>query len=286
MSQTPHKKPMKSSSVGKTANTSPIQSSKKTSDFRANAGGHKHFLAALLLFAGLSMYAIATFMTSNNQYINGLSANVASPEADVVTVYEDPVSVANRENPFKDLNSDHQNYEAVISLYYEGILSGYDDGTFQPDKKVNRAEFSKMIVEAVDLDYTSFPSAKLSNCFGDVKDLPVDWFAPAVCAAKYKGWVSGYDGGDFKAGKNIVKAEGLKIVLKAFGFKIPENSEVKAAPYEDVDMEKDWFVAVAEVAKENGIVKAEGNFSGGYELSRADLAQVIYNAMMTKGAIK
>lgn len=274
MASTPHKKNAKSS-VKKSSSVS----------IKEKVSGHKHFLAVLLLFAGLSMYAIASFMTSNSQYINGLSADVASPEADVLAVYEDPIPAVDRANPFSDLTTDHQNYDAIVALYYEGIISGYSDGTFKPDKKVNRAEFSKMIVEAADLDYTSMPAIGLSNCFGDVKDLPADWFAPAVCAAKYKGWVNGYENGDFGAGRNIVKAEGLKIVLKAFGFKIPENSEVKEMPYADV-VAGDWFVAVAKVAKENGIVKAGGDFLGAYELSRADLAQIIYNAMMNKGEIK
>lgn len=239
---------------------------------------NKHFLAVLVLFVGFSSYAILSFMSSNNDYIKKLLTDVTS--SDVVT--EGPEIP--RENPFVDLPADHINYDAVIALYYEGIVSGYSDGTFKPDKKVNRAEFAKMLVEAGDLDYTDMPAADLSNCFGDVKDLPGDWFAPSVCAAKYKGWVNGYESGNYAPSQNINKAEGVKIVLKAFGFTIPANESVAELPYSDVGL-TDWYLGVAQAAKQYALVSKGDVFMAGWELTRGDVSQVIFNAMKAKGSV-
>lgn len=243
---------------------------------------NKHFLAIMVLFVGFSLYAITSFVGSNNDYINKIFTDVTR-SGDEIEVSEEPQMP--RENPFSDLFQNHEGYEAVIAMYYEGIVSGYSDGTFKPDKKVNRAEFSKMLVEAADLDYASLPSAEMSNCFKDVKDLPDDWFAPSVCASKYQGWVGGYGDGNFAPNKNINKAEGLKIVLNAFGFEVPENSTVTVMPYSDVNS-GDWFVGVAQAAKSNYLIKESDNFVAGWELTRADVAQVIHSAMTTKGFLQ
>lgn len=243
---------------------------------------NKHFLAIMVLFVGFSLYAITSFVSSNNDYIKKVFTDVSQSGEEIIVAEEPEMP---RENPFSDLFQNHENYEAVIAMYYEGIVSGYSDGTFKPDKKVNRAEFSKMLVEAADLDYASLPSVEMSNCFKDVKDLPGDWFAPSVCASKYKGWVGGYGDGNFAPNKNINKAEGLKIVLNAFGFEVPGNSAVTAMPYIDVNP-GDWFVGVAQAAKDNDLIKESDGFVAGWELTRADVSQVIHNAMTAKGFFK
>ena len=46
---------------------------------------------------------------------------------------------------FPDLPSDHWAYNAVQQLVSEGTVSGTDQGLFEPDKLVTRAEFVRMI---------------------------------------------------------------------------------------------------------------------------------------------
>ena len=58
-----------------------------------------------------------------------------------------PTSLA-LDNPFPDLPSDHPNYDAILSLYEWGTISGYPDGTFKPDNEINRAEFLKILVRS------------------------------------------------------------------------------------------------------------------------------------------
>ena len=38
--------------------------------------------------------------------------------------------------------------QAVQFLADQGIVKGYQDGTFKPDQKINRAEFLKLVLEA------------------------------------------------------------------------------------------------------------------------------------------
>lgn len=232
------------------------------------------FIGFLALFVGFSVYTIASFLSSNNNYIKQMFADVTGVPEEVQDMY----------TPFSDLTSDHLNSEAIFALYYEGIIGGYADGTYKPENSVNRAEFAKMLVEAADLDYTKLPPSDIANCFADVSDLPDHWFAPSVCASKYEGWVEGYDGGKYSPTKGINRAEALKIILTAFEFDIPENSSVSAVPYEDVSLDA-WYLGVAASAKENGIIRKLGVFDAGGNVSRAHVAQMIYNAMKAKGIL-
>jgi hypothetical protein len=58
-------------------------------------------------------------------------------------------------NPFSDLNKNHKHYRWIMACYKDGIVGGYSDGSFKPDKQVNRAEMSKFVYslyEKIDKD--------------------------------------------------------------------------------------------------------------------------------------
>jgi len=42
----------------------------------------------------------------------------------------------------------HQYRESIQYLYDHGVVEGYTDGTFGPDRDVNRAEIMKIILQA------------------------------------------------------------------------------------------------------------------------------------------
>ena len=46
---------------------------------------------------------------------------------------------------FSDVKADAWYYDAVMELADEGILKGYQDGTFRPDRKITRAEFAAVL---------------------------------------------------------------------------------------------------------------------------------------------
>ncbi|CAI6085478.1 hypothetical protein PAECIP112173_04654 [Paenibacillus sp. JJ-100] len=62
-----------------------------------------------------------------------------------------PTSFASVESAgagFKDVSRDHWAYGSIQDGYNKGIVTGYLDGTFKPDKPVNQAEFITMLVRA------------------------------------------------------------------------------------------------------------------------------------------
>ncbi len=115
---------------------------------------------------------------------------------------------------FPDVPSGHPNYNAVAMFNENEVIKGYPDGTFKPDGAINRAELTKMVVAwfAHGADMSSY-----KECFPDVK---TEWFAPYVCYAKSKGWVSGYPDGTFKPANAVNRVEAIKIV---FNVMIPQE---------------------------------------------------------------
>jgi uncharacterized protein YkwD len=106
----------------------------------------------------------------------------------------------------------HSYETAIRYLKDNGIIEGYADGSYKPDQTVNRAEFTKIIVEA---ELGSDPTSFADNCFPDVRSS--DWFASYVCYAKKEGIISGYPDGYFRPANTINLVEAAKILVSTLG---------------------------------------------------------------------
>lgn len=93
-------------------------------------------------------------------------------------------------------------------------VQGNPDGTFRPDRTLNRAEFLKIAI-------ASFPDIRVGNsdagrCFPDVRE--DDWFSPYVCLAKKRKIIGGYPDGTFGPGRPVNYAEALKILGELYRY--------------------------------------------------------------------
>jgi uncharacterized protein YkwD len=111
-------------------------------------------------------------------------------------------------------------YKAAIEYAQKNrIVKGYDDGTFKPNNPLNRAEFTKILVESI-LGQTPGPPGEA--CFPDVES--GQWFEKYVCYGKGK-LFDGYPDGTFQPGNNVNVAEAAKIVSNAFNISTPAEVE-------------------------------------------------------------
>ena len=113
--------------------------------------------------------------------------------------------------------------QAVKELSALNVISGYEDGTFLPDKNVTRAEITKMIV-------TSLGSATLSAANAaagkDTKfaDVPGShWASGFVSTAtananSNNGFINGYDETTFGPDDNVTYAQAIKMLVSALGY--------------------------------------------------------------------
>lgn len=131
-------------------------------------------------------------------------------------------------NPFTDVDAYHLYYEAVNYLAANDIVGGYEDGTFKPDKTLNRAEMLKILVEGqITLGTAMKEDVELyakSKCFNDIKT--GEWYTKYVCHAQAQGWVQGYDNGKlFKPQQEVTFVEALKMTMKAFAIDYNEKTD-------------------------------------------------------------
>ena len=94
-----------------------------------------------------------------------------------------------------------------------GIITGYPDGTFKPNKPITRAEFAAI---AARFDETqSGKSATFSDVIGH-------WAAKEIGIAYYNDWIKGYPDGTFKPDQNITRAEAMTMINRVLERK-PES---------------------------------------------------------------
>jgi len=183
--------------------------------------------------------------------------------------------------------SDHKNETAINYLLDNDIVDGYDDNTYRPDVTINRAEFTKIIIEA------TYDSATIESClpeqmqptwtytfFPDVDRY--EWYAKYVCVAKVKDVISGYPDGLFRPDNKINKAEAIKIIATSQGYSVPDS--VAGNLYSDVAAD-DWFAPHVRVAFDNNLLEDTGSaaLSPDQEVTRGGMSEMIYRALASEG---
>lgn len=177
-----------------------------------------------------------------------------------------PLAKAN----FSDVDASHENYEAIKFLQENKIVEGYEDGSFRPDQKVNRAEALKIILLGSDI---LVPEIQKQDIFPDV--LHGSWYAKFASKAKNLGVVKGDDQtGLFRPGDTVNLAEILKILLITNKVNLPE---VTQTPYLDVPTDA-WFASYFTYARNQFLLpqKSNENVNPATPVTRGLMAELMY----------
>ena len=108
---------------------------------------------------------------------------------------------------FTDVNESTQFGEAIYELVGDGVLNGYEDGSFKPEGTITRAEFAKVIGVA----------REGSKAMWDAKetrfsDMAGHWAIPYVAYASNAGIINGYENGNFNPKGQLTRAEAAKVI--------------------------------------------------------------------------
>ncbi len=161
---------------------------------------------------------------------------------------------------FSDVYNQHLNDEAIEYLENEKIIEGYEDGTYKPDNRINRAEFTKIVIEAL------YSDSEINACTtSNFPDVPVgEWFAKYVCKAVQEGVIGGYPDGTFNPAGFINFAEASKIVASAEG--VTGSS---------AGTNNEWFAPyVKGLEAKSAIPSTVGFFDE--QITRGEMAEVIW----------
>ena len=157
---------------------------------------------------------------AENGYVNGMGDGTFAPKK-ATTRAEFAAMIANAmgyeadpnvESMFPDVADDFWGKAAINYCAQNGIISGYDDGTFQPNKAITRQEAAAILNNAFELaEKTGISSDK----FADDSKI-AGWAKDHVYAAKAAGLMKGDAGtGAFRPTDTIIRAEAASILMNA-----------------------------------------------------------------------
>ncbi len=160
---------------------------------------------------------------------------------------------------FEDVTGDYE--DAINALVGLGIVTGYEDGTYRPDKVVTRAEMAKLMVEI--LGYGDLVAGAKSN-FTDTQG---HWADQWIAIAAGRGIVIGTGDGKFAPDRTVSYDEVLTMIVRGLGY-TDNSNEIKSMTWPT-----NFKVKAAELGITDGVkMSAAGADRGG-------VAQALFNAL-------
>ncbi|MEN6324955.1 MAG: S-layer homology domain-containing protein, partial [Syntrophomonas sp.] len=188
-------------------------------------------------------------------------AVIATPS----TVKETPVSLQ-----LLDIQG-HWAESYINSLVTAGVMKGYPDGTFKPNKNITRAEFASILVNAYKL------TPKNDVVFEDING---HWAKEYISTVASYGIVKGYGANKFGPEDLITREQMAVMIVKAGQFK---QTKV-AKSFNDKAQIAVWAQEAVNIAASEAIINGypDNTFKPQGQATRAEAATIIFNALQLK----
>ena len=175
---------------------------------------------------------------------------------------------------FADVPNHHKYYQAVANLSDLGVVSGYSDGSFQPQKTISRAEAAKLLITSVkSKSFIDTVSGRLQgNPFYDVQLR--EWFGPYVALTAQYGITGGYPDGSFRPHNTINLAEALKMILEAYGVNTV-YARLNQTPLLYVQG-NEWFASYFAYAYDKNLINRDKFYHPAQQMTRGEFVETLY----------
>ena len=170
---------------------------------------------------------------------------------------------------FSDVTDAYWAQGPVLTLATLGIISGYADQSFKPDKTINRAE---MITLLVRVSGVTTEGVALKLPFKDVSNK--FWAAKYIGTGIKLGFMTGYPDKTFKPLRSIIRAEGVVTLARFSGLDLTQP--VPAPVFADVPG-RHWAAKAVNAANSAGMLKylSGQRFEPNRQLTRGEVAEML-----------
>ena len=171
---------------------------------------------------------------------------------------------------FTDASSINEKYETAIEVLEGlGVFKGYQDGTFQPQGSITRAETAAIIYRIVTGDVKDEQVGIYAdyNLFTDVPS--TSWFAGYVNYCANAEYIKGVGGGKFNPNAQVTGYAALAMILRAIGY--TANGGFTGP---------DWEVQTARTAEARKITKNIMTGTLGQNANRETVAEILFQAIL------
>jgi N-acetylmuramoyl-L-alanine amidase len=138
------------------------------------------------------------------------------PPSPVVVALPTPVPPPNPTSlTFRDVGGDIYATEIQQAVQL-GIISGFEDGTFRPQRSLTREQLVTMVLESLKRlpgVTLTLPATASASPYSDVQ--ATRWSAAKIAFAKQNNIVSGYEDGTFHPTQPVTRAEMMAVLNKA-----------------------------------------------------------------------
>lgn len=191
---------------------------------------------------------------------------------------DSPATIALMENKvvFKDLDG-HWAKDVVELLAARQIITGDNEGNYNPNIGITRAEFSTLIVRMLNL-----PMNESNSQFADVSD---KWYESYIITAQNFGIVKGVSETSFEPERVVSRQEMAAIIIRTLkkykDIDITAEELEQIAQFSDTEKISGWAFEDVYTARKLGLmIGRNGNkFAPQSPTLRGEAASVIYNLL-------
>lgn len=192
-----------------------------------------------------------------------MAVSVAIPTMAADTSVPESPATAAETVPFSDVKLDTPQGEAILKMYENGCLAGYEDGTFRPDGFVTRAELVRIINQVFNFTVNE----KLATTdFSDNSNKSA-WFYQDVRTAQQMGYISGFGDNTFRPKDNFTRQQACVVLTLLTNAKDAEKEVVIS------DTVAPWAKSYVDAAINAGLFTLEENntFRATQNITRGEL---------------
>lgn len=167
---------------------------------------------------------------------------------------------------FNDING-HWAKDNILNMVQKGVISGYPDGTFRPDRTITRAEFVTLLVKAFNMQ------VQTGKEFTDTQN---HWAKDNIATAYSKGIVKGISESQFEPDAEITREQMTIMIAYAANL----GSSQYSLKYEDQNQISAWAVWGVSTSTEKNIVSGypDNTFRPQNTATRAEALTAIIKA--------
>ncbi len=179
---------------------------------------------------------------------------------------------------FTDVPQNHWAYSDIYFLKDLGAISGMTETTFDPEGKVTREQFLKILIDAL-----SIPYARKDLTLADVDSNA--WYNIYVETGVAAGIINGKADNTFGIGEAITRQDVCVMIFRALDLMSTEGAE---SSFDDGDSIAEYAREAVASLVEYSIINGfdDNTFRGGESCTRAQAAKIISNAVGILNAIE
>ncbi len=188
------------------------------------------------------------------------------------------LNIPRPEKSFPDIE-EHWAGVDIRHLVSRGMLSGYRDGNFQPDKTITRLEFTVMLARLL-----GAAGSITEPPYKDVDKIP-DWAKSPVALAHHRGLAQGYEDNTFRPDALITREEAASLLVRAYDILqgIQQDPPGESPLYADQEAISDWARDSVQKARQMGMFtgRSENHFTPKANITRAETAAALNRLLST-----